>query len=105
MNITDIMAAGGVKYTETCFTPGNVPPLPYALYLDEEKALGCDFTNNAKKHSYVVEYYSETRERFTALESYLDTHGVKYTKGEQQWDSENECFMTPYYFDFIERGV
>lgn len=90
---------------ETCFPPGEVPALPYIVYLDEVTREGADTANLLRRHSVTVERYSETTDTNTALEALLDAAAIQYTK-DRQWLSDEECYMTVYDLqdDIIEKG-
>jgi hypothetical protein len=104
---TDIKAwleITGEPVAETAFIPNDAPPLPYIVYLDTVKRGGGDMKNMMQNHSLTVERYSETSEDNARLEALFEAQAIKYKK-EKQWLSDEECFMTIYDFDLIEREV
>lgn len=104
MDIKTWLEQAGEPVAETCFLPGEAPDLPYIVYLDDSERGGGDMKNFSRNHSLSVERYSETSDDNTALEALLDTQAIKYTK-EKQWLTDEECFMTVYNFDILEREV
>ena len=93
----------GEPVADTAFT--DETPLPYIVFLDELQRGGGDMRNMMKTHSLTVERYSAVSEDNATLEALFDAQAIKYKRGERQWLANEECFMTPYYFDLIEREV
>jgi len=60
--------------------------------------------NLSKNHSLTVERYSSTSEGNEKLETLFDARAIKYIKN-KTWLKDEECFMTTYDFDLIEREV
>jgi hypothetical protein len=104
LDIKSWLETVGEPAAETCFPPGEVPPLPYVVYLDTVQRGGGDMQNMMKTHSLTVERYSETGDDNTKLEALFDAQAIKYKK-EKQWLTDEECYMTIYDFDLIEREV
>ncbi|QNK41824.1 hypothetical protein [Caproicibacter fermentans] len=105
MDIKTWLEQAGEPVAETAFPPGeDVPEMPYIVYLDDSERGGGDMKNLSRNHSLSVERYSETSEDNKMLEALLDTQAIKYTK-EKQWLTDEECFMTVYNFDILEREV
>jgi len=101
MDIKAWLGTAGEPVADTAFT--DETPLPFVVFLDAMQRGGGDVRNMMKTHSLTVERYSATTDDNTALEALLDAQAIKYKKGERQWLTHEECFMTPYYFDLIER--
>lgn len=90
------LESAGEPVAETCFPPGDVPPLPYAIFLDNADSGGGDMRNLLIKHNLTVERYSETPEYNTALEALFDVKGLEYTR-EQTWlPDPDDMFETIY---------
>lgn len=85
----------GEPVTETCFPPGDAPPLPYLVFSDEVDSGGGDMRNLLIKHYLTVERYSETSGYNKALEELFNEAGLKFTR-EQTWLSDDEMFETIY---------
>jgi hypothetical protein len=98
------LESAGEPVEETCFPPGDVPQLPYVVFLDTAERGGGDMRNLMKTHSLTVERYSETNDYNESLEALFDSKAIKF-KREQQWVNSIECYMTTYEFDLIEREV
>lgn len=87
---------------ETCFVPGEVPPLPYIVFIDDVKHEGADLKNLLLHHSLRIERYSKSDEYNADLETALASKNVEYEK-DRMWDPNNEWFMTTYEFEFTEK--
>lgn len=74
----------GEPVAETCFPPGDAPPLPYILFLDNMDSGGGDMGNLLIKHNLTVERYSETSEYNASLEALFSNSGLKFSR-EQIW--------------------
>ena len=103
-DIKSWLSAAGEPVAETCFPPGDAPPLPFIVFLDTVQRGGGDMRNLMKTHSLTVERYSDTSDDNSVLEALFDAEAIKYKK-EKQWLNDEECYMTTYDFDLIEREV
>ena len=105
MDIKSWLETAGEPVAETCFPPGEAPELPYVVFLDSVERGGADMKNLLRRHSLVVELYSDTQDDNEALEAMFEDRALKYTK-DRQWLSDEECYMTTYDLqtDMIERG-
>lgn len=88
---------------DTAYPPSDAPALPFIVFRDTVARGGGDTKNMLKTHSLTVERYCETDDDNQTLEVLLDAKCIKYKK-EKQWLDDEECFMTTYDFDLIERG-
>ena len=104
MDIKTWLETAGEPVADTCFPPDEVPPLPFVVFLDTVQCGGGDIRNMVKMHSLTVERYSDTTDDNPALEMLFDAQAIKYKK-EKQWLHDEECYMTTYEFDLIEREV
>lgn len=94
----------GEPVAETCFPPGEAPPLPYVVFLDSIERGGADMKNISRRHAVIVERYSTVQEDNLKLEGLLDDAVIPFTK-EKTWVNEIECYMTTYDFNLFEREV
>jgi len=106
LDIKAWLETAGEPVADTCFLRGEVPELPYVVFLDTITREGGDMRNLMYRHSLTVERYSNADGYSTALEALFDTKALKYTK-EKQWLSDMECYMTTYNLqtELIEREV
>lgn len=106
MDVKKWLEMAGEPVADTCFTPGEVPPRPYLVFLDHTKRSGGDMRSMVKAHSLTVERYSDTDDDNTALEALFDAQAIKYTKY-RQWLKDEGCYMTVYDLqtDLYEREV
>lgn len=103
MDIKTWLETAKEPVAEAAFPPGeDVPKMPYIVYLDHLERGGGDMENFSRNHSLTVERYSETDEDNSALEALLEAQAIKYTK-EKQWLNDEQCYMTIYDFDVLER--
>jgi hypothetical protein len=93
--IKTLLETAGEPVADTCFPPGEAPPLPYVVFLDTTTRGGGDLRNLMTTHDLTVERYSESGDDNPALEAIFDAQSCKYKK-EKQWLSDIECFMTTY---------
>jgi hypothetical protein len=92
----------GEPVADTAFT--DETPVPFIVFLDTVERGGGDMVNIAKRHSLTVERYSATGEGDEKLEKLFDAKAIKYHK-EKTWLKDEQCFMTTYDFDLLEREV
>lgn len=104
MDIKTWLETAGESVADTCFPPGEVPPLPYIVFLDKVERGGGDMHNMMSTHNLTIERYSETVDDNVALETLFDAQAIKYKK-DRQWVTDIGCFLTTYDFDLIEREV
>lgn len=104
LDIKAWLETAGEPAADTCFPPDEVPPMPFAVFLDTVQRGGGDMQNMIKTHSLTVERYSEIADDNMALEALFDAQAIKYKK-EKQWLHDEECYMTIYDFGLIEREV
>lgn len=104
LDIKSWLETAGELATDTCFLPDEAPSMPYIVFLDTVQRSGGDMQNMIKTHSLTVERYSETGDDNTKLEELFDSQAIKYKK-EKQWLHDEECYMTIYNFEIIEREV
>jgi hypothetical protein len=105
LDIKAWLEAAGEPAADTCFPPGDAPPLPYVVYLDHIERDGADAQNLIWRHSLAVERYSDTPDDNTALEALFDAGAIEYIK-DKQWLDDEECYLTTYDLqtDLIEKG-
>lgn len=104
INIKAWLETAGEPVADTCFVPGEVPPLPYIVFADKVKPSGGDMQNLMKTHALTVERYNDTTDDNATLEELFDAQAIKYQR-DKQWVTDMGCFMTTYDFDLIEREV
>ena len=106
LDIKSWLETAGEPVAETCFPPGEAPPIPYVVFLDTVTRGGTDMRNAIFRHALSVERYSKTTDDNTALEKLFDARALKYRKT-KQWLSDMECYLTVYDLetDLIEREV
>jgi hypothetical protein len=97
------LETAGEPVADTCFPPGDVPPLPYVVFIDKIQRGGGDMRNLMKKHALTVERYSEDSGDNAALEALFDAGAIKYTKEKLWLQDPNDMFETIYDFNLIER--
>lgn len=102
LDVKGWLEATGEPVEETCFPPGEVPSYPYIVYLDNVKSSGADMQNLLKTHSLTIERYSSTNDDNLALEALLNKQAIEHEK-EKQWLRDEECYMTTYNLEFIEK--
>jgi hypothetical protein len=96
VGIKSWLEKAGEPVAETCFPPGDAPPLPYIIFSDNADGGGGDMRNLLIKHNLTVERYSETSEYSAALEALFDEAGLEYTR-EQIWlPDPDDMFETVY---------
>lgn len=104
MDIKSWLESAGEPAADTCFPPGEAPPLPYVVFLDAIKRGGGDMRNLTKNHSLTVERYCNTSNDNLKLEALFDARAIKYEK-DKQWLADEGYYMTTYDFDLLEREV
>lgn len=95
----------GIRSAHYAFVAGSAPPLPWAVYYqDEESALFADGTNYVRKTRWVVELYQKTRdsELEMAVEDAILRDFGPFRRYES-WISDENCLMVAYHFTEIER--
>ena len=105
LEIKTWLETAGEPVANTCFPPGDVPPLPYIVFTDTEDHGGGDMRNLVTSHDLRIERYSETDDDNAALDALLNAKAIKFKK-EKQWIVEDSRFMTVYFnMTLIEREV
>lgn len=106
MDIKEWLETAGEPVADTCFTEGEVPSMPYVIFLDTSERGGGDMQNMMKTHSLTIERYSTTDDYNVGLEALFDAQAIEY-KRDRQWLKDEECFMTTYELQtkLIEREV
>lgn len=97
-----LLEISGLPVAEYSFN--RPPPLPYLVYLTDERVRGSDDLCSIVEYGLSVELYSKgiDRKAEKKLEDMLQIRGMEYTKNRIWVDSE-KFFLTRYNFNFTTK--
>lgn len=100
------LSESGIPFAFLAWPKGSVPPLPWGVYVEGgTQSLYADDSLYARVTGYTVELYQKVADEAVEkkVEGAIANIGP-FRKGEQAWIASEECSMTPYYFDYVERN-
>jgi len=102
--VNKILTRAGIRYRETRF-PSPPAAETYGVYTDDVTADGPDGINAIFTHDVTVELYEPKPDpkAEAALESSLDTAGLKWTKQARYWLPEEQRYQVIYEFTYYEK--
>lgn len=99
--VKSVLTAAGVKFRKTRFL--KPPADTYAVYMDDIETDGPDGENRIFTHNYTIEVYEPKPDDAAeeAIETALNTAGVRWTKQDRYWLQDEQRYQVIY--EFIHR--
>lgn len=103
MLLDEVLSSLPMKSKETKFL--SPPDSTYLVWHDDVERTGSDAENCLTSHSPTFELYAYAPDPDSekAIEAELDSHALEWQKGERAWIQTEQLYMTPYYFEYIEK--
>lgn len=99
----DILSAAGIVHRRGRFL--KPPASTYAVYTEDIETNGPDRMNMLYTHSCTIELYEPypDDESEAALESRLDSEGIRWEKQDRYWIQDEQRYQVIYEYDYIEK--
>jgi len=103
--LQDVKTATGIPIEETQWV-GTPPAETYGIWLDDVDADGPDFEIRIFTHNITLELYEPKQdpEAERAVEAWLNSLGLKWTKQSRYWLRESKRYQVIYEFSYIEKN-